>query len=309
MNEASGVYEPMLPAGWIGERPADHELARQPGAAIPARWRDVVLTRRLGCGVEVRVELRGFAVYDFANWPPGVARPPATGRIRTFADVSNAAKPALVQRLRLINSHLTLLHAAAMSCHDVSPSVMRVHERDLYRFDYPDDGGDGYWYRPYGELLPTDVTFGDRARFGTMPTATFELSLDWLDAVVATGTLIEFDLLNQTQAGLATHDYALAVVAGWTVCELRARALGAGVPGGNARDVSKVCDALEQHGMVSGSLAQRMGILRKRRNKWLHSGAEPDEQVALEALRLATELLRGVVPDRTTRAVHGMLLL
>ena len=233
MDEASAIYEPMRPMGWIGKQPSDHELVRKPGTPIPDGWYEVVVNRQLVCGIQVTVERRGFAIYDFAAWRPGVAHPPAVPA-RTIGQASQTAKPSLIWRLRAMNSHLTLLHAAAMSRHDESPSVTRVHATDLYRFDYPKEGDVGTWYRPLEDDLPTTVTVGDRARFGVMPIETFDLSLDWLDAVVADGALIEFDLLNQTQAALATYDYALAVVAGWTVCELRVRALSSGVPGGTS---------------------------------------------------------------------------
>lgn len=309
MEEASAIYEPVLPMGWIGERPVDHELAWQPKAEIPQGWCDAIVVKRLRCGIEVIAQTRGFVIYDFSGWSPGIARPAGTPAIRRFSDVSKAAKPALIQRLRVINTHLTLVHSAAMSLLDESPTVMRAHERDLYRFDYPDDGGDGYWYRPLGHTLPTEVTMADRERIGTVSSAIFETSLDWLDRVVTAQALVEFDLLNQTQTALDTHDYSLAVVAGWTVCELRTRALGRNVPGGQAREVSKVCEALKRSGQISSQVKGRLDRLRDQRNGWLHSGKEPDEETALESLALATELLRTIIGQLATRATNRLLLL
>jgi hypothetical protein len=307
-EESSAIYEPLRAMGWIGLAPADRELAWKPGTAIPGDWYDVVIRHPLACGIQITVERRGFAVYDFAGWLPGVAHPHGVP-IRKFGQMSEAAKPALVSRLRVINSHLALLHSAAMFRHNESPFVTRVHSTDLYRFDYPDVGGEGFWYRPLEDVLPNMVTVADRARFGVMPTETFELSLKWLDAVVGSGSLVEFDLLNAAQSATATHDYALAVVAGWTVCELRVRALGSRTPGGMVREVSKVCAALRQHGVLSEILTTRLSNLRVNRNKWLHSGIEPSEAAALEAVRLATELLRSVVPDLTITTARGLLIL
>src|SRR5262245_41034932 len=48
----------------------------------------------------------------------------------------------------------------------------RVHHRDLYRLEYPDQGGNGNWYRPLVDML-TVVTIADQQRFGVMPTGTF----------------------------------------------------------------------------------------------------------------------------------------
>jgi hypothetical protein len=117
MEQASAIYEPMALMGWIGAEPANRRLAWKPGAAVPSDWSDVVLLRQLACGLIVTAERRGFTIYDFARWRPGVPRyAGSTGglRFRTVKDGSQARKPALVSRLRVIDSHLTLLHAAAM---------------------------------------------------------------------------------------------------------------------------------------------------------------------------------------------------
>jgi hypothetical protein len=63
----------MLTIGWVGQRPVDYQLAWQVGTPVPAAWREVVVKRRLGCGVVVAMERRGFTILDCARWPPGVA--------------------------------------------------------------------------------------------------------------------------------------------------------------------------------------------------------------------------------------------
>jgi hypothetical protein len=229
MHEASAIYEPMLSAGWIGDIPPDRDLVHDAGAPVPGHWTDVVVRRRLQCGIELTVQRRGFAIY--VDWVPGMVRPPGTPGILTYAELSMTAKPALIQRLRVINSHLTLIHAASMSCDDTSPPVMRVNYRDLYAFDYPDEGGPGYWYRYMVGTLGDVVTRIERRRIGNTPIATFDLSCDWLDTVIRMDALIEFDLLNQTQVAAASHDYALAVIAGWTICEIGLRRLSQSVLG------------------------------------------------------------------------------
>ena len=241
MSESSAIYEPMLPIGWVGQRPADHLLAWQDGTPVPAAWRKVVVQRRLDCGVVVAMERRGFTTLDCAKWPPGVANA-GLPRMLTVGELSEAAKPALIARLRLANSLLTLLHAASMAKSNESPRVARVHDRDLYRFDYPDESDEGYWYHPLGGVLPEVVTAADHHRIGVIPTPTVDLALDWLDKVVSEDALVAFDLLNQTQAALVTHDYGLAVVAGWTVCELQVR----------ARARSRWVAAVEPHSRCQG---------------------------------------------------------
>jgi hypothetical protein len=310
MSESSAIYEPMLTIGWVGQRPADHRLAWQDGTPVPAAWRKAVVQRQLGCGVVVAMERRGFTILDCSKWPPGVAHHGLPG-IFTVDQLSEAAKPALIARLRLANSLLTLLHAASMAKSNESPRVVRVHDRDLYRFDYPDESDEGYWYHPLGGGLPEVVTAADHHRIGVIPTSTVDLALDWLDMVVSAHALVPFDLLNQTQAALVTHDYGLAVVAGWTVCELqvRARARTAGLQLSSRTPVAKVCSELEKRDLLSKELALRLATLRQGRNKWLHTDVEPDEATALEAVGLATEMLRSVIPSLTTRAMRGLVIL
>lgn len=314
MNNASAHYEPLLAMGWMGNRPEDNELAFEVGAQIPPHWCDVVADRRLRCGIDFRVERRGFAVYDFEQWTPGVVAPVAAasgriGRFWTFGEYSEGAKPALVQRMRVMNAHLTLIHAAAAHLRSEHPLVSRLHERDLYRFDYPEESAEGYWYRPLGRRLPDRVTELERIRIGVLDASTLALSLDWLDMVVVQGVLVEFDLLNQAQVAARAHDYPLAVVGGWTVCELRIRQI--------ARDKGMKADAtvhtltkdIRLNGPAPNDLTRRLDELRKRRNNWLHYGREPDEQTALEAVSVSAEMLKSYIPALTVGTRPDLLIL
>ena len=123
MEQASAIYDPMIPmAGSAANPPTDSwygspaSRCRRTGPMSSSRTPFRVRHR----GVAQR---GGFTVYEFAGWPPGVTvhrRP-----IRTVREGSRAAKPALVQRLRVINTHLTLLHGAAMSAASESPTVQK----------------------------------------------------------------------------------------------------------------------------------------------------------------------------------------
>jgi hypothetical protein len=102
----------------------------------------------------------------------------------------------------------------------------------------------------------------------------------------------------------------LAVVARWAVCELRTRALAHGLPCIGARTgAAAVCKELERAGRASTPLVARLHATRERRNAWLHSGAEPDESQAVEALQLAVELLRPMVPNLVVRPTSSLLIL
>lgn len=307
MDNISAIYEPILFVGWIGRRPTDYLLAWDQGVAVPDGWHEVIVSCKLTCGIKVSAELGGLTVYDFTGWPRGVAQ--LIPGFQTIGKISQASRPALVWRLRVVNSHLTLLHAAAMRQHNESPLVTRVNIFDLYRYDYPDESSDGRWYRWYGAVLPKTVTLADRLRVGIMPATTFNLSLEWLQTVVANEALIEFDLLNQAQTALSTHDYALTVVAGWTICELRIRSLMSQLSSTMPSSASKVIKALKQHGLLSQAQVERLDDVRRCRNKWLHGGDEPTEAFASNAVIIAAELLRVVIPELAIRLSAGPLIL
>jgi hypothetical protein len=228
--------------------------------------------------------------------------------LQTISKISEASRPALVWRLRVINTHLIIMHAATMFRHNQSPLVTRVNAFDLYSYEYPDENGDkGRWYRSFGVALPEVVTLADRQRVGVMPTTTFSLSLEWLQAVVENNALIEFDLLNQAQVALSTHDYALTVVAGWTICELRINRLTSQLSVKSTSKASEKVKVLHQHGLLSQAQVDLLDDVRKCRNGWLHSGNEPPEAVAANAVIIAAELLREVVPDLVIRPPTGRL--
>ena len=297
--------------GWIASEPAASAVNVMVGDPIPNSWKHEVLRQSLGCGINIKAQRAGFTVYDFSGWPQGLTRPSGTPTVRTIGEASKTTKPALIARLRLINSHLTLIHAASASMDGTALPVARVRSSDLYRVDYEDGSATPFWYRPMEGPLPKVVSMAEFGRIGVLELATLQLSLAWLDDVVAQARLMDFDLLNQTMAALATYDYALTVVAGWTVCELAVRRRGKarGISRRHMQNVDRLCDRLGQLNDLSASQVTQLGALRRSRNKWLHLGDEPDEQTASQALMLATEMLRESVPRLETRVRPGLLIL
>ena len=309
MDESSGLYEVMFPIGWVGGRPADELRGAPNGHPLPADWTDVVVSQTLACGIGVVAERRGFTVYDFSGWPPGVARPPGGPALRTVGSTSEAAKPAVIQRLRVVNSHIVLMHAAIARQQQEVTAVQRVNERDLYRLDYPDESDEPFWYQPLGNILPASVTAVERQRFGEISAGSYAVSLRWLDTVVAVGATLLFDLVNQAMAALGTFDYALAVVSGWTVCELRLRALFRSTGGSTRARAFEVTRDLQAAGVISPALRSRLDVLRDGRNAFLHSGTEPDEATAVEAVALAAVMVQSVVPSFAVMPGKRLLLL
>jgi hypothetical protein len=310
VTDEFAIYEQMLPMGWIGDRPDDFRLAGQIGTAIPDSWQSTVVNRKLACGVTVTMERRGFTVYNVRDWPAGMPSY-EPGWYRTVEHAAKAELPALVHRLRLVNTHLSLLHCAAMFHDSVSPPVLRVRASDLYRYEPSEDGTGGVWF-VQGQPQPAVIGAAEGARMhDALGIAAVETSLDWLDAVVENDALVDFDRLNQAQDALGTHDFSTALGALWQICESRLHKLAAQHQlRVDARiGVKDLCKRLEHHQLLATDLKNRLDVVREERNGLIHRGVEPTSATAHECLDLATKLLRTVVPNLTTRPPHHLLLL
>ncbi|GAB3852688.1 hypothetical protein ACFPIJ_64235 [Dactylosporangium cerinum] len=308
-----GVYEQVLPMGWIGERPEDHRLVRQVGAPIPAAWRDVVVDRKLQCGVRVTMERCGFIEYDVEDWAPGLSNKP-TGYLR---ETSAAALPALVQRLRLVNAHLALLHCAvAMHHENESVPVRRVRKDDLYTFAGIEDSPDFAWFGSDGPRQES-VTPAERERAAEWLTLEMaETSLDWLDAVVAAGALFDLDQLSLGLDALGTHDFNTALGAFWYICESRLRKLASAhglrylKKDGTERSpmISEVIKDLEAAGLIGPKQREGLDEVREGRNALLHAGTESGQSMTDKCLALATELLAGVAAGLRARTPRPLFI-
>lgn len=310
MTDEFAIYEQVLPMGWFGDRPNDYRLVWQIGAPIPDSWRRIVVDRKLACGVSVTIERRGFTVYNARHWPDGMPSYDP-GWYHTAGRPAEAELPALVQRLRLVNAHLSLLHCAAMFHDNESPLVLRVRASDLYRYEHSDDGVDGVWYAQ-GQPQPAHIGAEEGRRMNAaLGVAVVETSLNWLDTVVAKDALVDFDRLNQAQDALGTHDFSTALGALWQICESRLRRL-AFQHQLRVKDrigVGDLCERLAQSQLLATDLKSRLDIVRGERNGLIHRGVEPSGPTTHECLDLATELLKSVVPNLATRAPRHLFLL
>jgi hypothetical protein len=305
------IYEAMFPIGWIGKMPSSVRtiMLNDP---IPDDWKDVVVARQLTCGINIEAQRRGFVIYDFSAWPPGIVRP-SRAPIR-LGDVSDDAKKALIQRLRLINSHLMLLHAASMHDGHGSPVVLRVERRDLYHQD-ADDEGNSFWFGLTGPIASSWTRVESNRCNDSLPTSTFELALGWLDAIVKLEAINEFDLLSQAFTAVWNHDYPLALITSWSICERRINALcvKGQIPLTRPRDggfvpVKTLMNELAAAGTLTGNVQRQLDKVRESRNIWIHGGPEPDETLARNALESATLLLRDLLPGLDLRAPHAFVL-
>ena len=314
MHEASGIYEPMLTHGWIGPRPDDYRLALKVGNPVPKAWCNEIVNEDLNFGVRVTAQRRGFVVYDFADWQPGVAN--SKRGIRTLSEASADSAPALIHRLRVLNAHQILFHAATLFTTGETLPATRIASRDLYKWDLY-DGEEEYWYSSAGALLDTIVP-ADRLRTDSVPIAAFKLSLEWLDLAARADSLIEFDLLSQAHVAVSTHDRASAVVAAWTICELSLNHLNNDLPQPlpptgrhTTPNAKRLIDHLERAGRLDPDVKRRLKAACDERDTWLHAGHEPTGDAALEALDLAIVMLRlrQIVADLAARPTSQLVIL
>jgi hypothetical protein len=111
MGHVCAIYEPLLDFGWVDTAPTVDLDMPALGAPVPAEWTRTAFHKTLRCG-DVEVQWRGFTVIDFEHWPPGCVDR-SEGRFPTLGRVYEAAKPALIQRLRAANGYALLLHSAS----------------------------------------------------------------------------------------------------------------------------------------------------------------------------------------------------
>lgn len=292
----------MVAMGFLGGRPSEEaEWVVVAGSPVPASWQEEVVSRSVHAGVSVTANRRGFVCFDFEGWRPGRV---GAGGARTMREWSEVARPVLIQRLRLMNAHLTLVHAAAAHRSGENAPVRRVRESDVYTPEMTDEG-ERYWLcprlGPYPEREVQEWEVRTRQGF-ELPKSTLETALDWLDVALVNGDLlIPLDLMNQAQVAATGHDYALAVVAGWTVCELQIRAFARSVGSSAKGTADDVAQKLEGRGHLTAQEATKLASVRRKRNKWLHKGVEPAADDASGAIAIAAEQLERALPNFTIR--------
>lgn len=313
-KEVRGYYSPYSPQHWIGDLPESFETRRY-GQQVPPDWQDRVVDKHLDVGIRVVAERWGLVVFDFTEWALADDHRDEDGDGSENFDM-RVARAAT--HIKVMNAHLTLIHSVSIELHRVGLAGVRLSPRDVIAMD---DVTPHSMSGPGLTRIPETIGIEEMVRGQAIPLDVFERSLDLLNQVLvqdpeAENAVEHLNLLNQAHAGYHEHDYALAVVGGWTICErllnrlwrqyLDDQSRGVTLPDGRSvktvnskrrerlvRDftASIVSEVLELAGALPHTHFRRLNEVRQARNAWLHSASKPDAQVAGDALLLASELL------------------
>ncbi|MEX2557344.1 MAG: hypothetical protein WEB06_17155 [Actinomycetota bacterium] len=256
-----------------------------------------VYTATLANGVSVSIHRHGLIVYDFTEVSPH------------DKELTTPAEEARLEaeRLKFMNGHALCIHSALLRIERRGHQLNRVRRDDVIRFDNgggsglaratldlsPQDTEDFAWYdRPW--ILGTPVIEEATAVLNTALTCDESRTLDLLS------------LLSEAMEARQEANHALALVAGWTVCEfllgrewknyIAERRILPGAEwrievnserkrGLTGRDfTAKVLgEVLSLEGRIPFDLYQQLEKARAARNKWLHEMKWPAPSASWEA--------------------------
>lgn len=315
MSTVSGYFWRFEHPGWLGGPPDDWNMQRTVeslGSRIPESWKEVVVDRQLKYGPRFTAERWGLMRYDFSQWPPGVTEPD-----ESQSPNFNQAVETTLRRLKLMNVHLLLLHAAYLELMNTGTRTQRVSHTDLIHFHGDGSSGPGLLQQP----MLVGILDAARTDLAAVETEVLDVSTDWLDQLLkadpdASDSLDKLDLLHHGLAMFQSHDYAQALVAGWTLCE-QLITMRWDTYLAERRNVIKLSDGIEVERMNSDRRRhlredqpistvlqilelveeldhesfRRLDAVRHRRNRWMHHLERPDASSGRQSLSAAADLL------------------
>lgn len=292
---------------------------------------DEVFRGELSIGVPVRVLREGMFIFDFSAWEPG--RPlPVQDDPGDFDVIAAIA----LRRSTLMNAHLACLYTAIARLQDIAPQgTMVVTPSELitinsFEESWGGTGGDtrlsalsqARFASTYGVGLPPCFDWRLMFRFPTVEVPTLEESFRLLNTITnhsSESLLDTVDLYMRGCRAQQDHNYSLALVMMWTICEQLLQKLWRRYLNDNRQrelDGNKVPfvtrerkKALEDSRTFSASVVSEMLSLvgrlplhlykeltkaRKTRNRWVHDLAPVSREAAQSSVKAAEQMLRFV---------------
>lgn len=301
--------------------PDRNELARSPDRLLAYRraFDEAVLQRHLESGIEIIARRNGTVIFDFGGMPSALA-PEGDEEPGTLDD----AVEAISNRVRVMNGYLLCLHSAFLELEQVGRRNMRVTARDLVHVD--DDrsgmGGPGLLRIPLGTGFETREIF----RPEIVSEEALVHAVEKLDHVLkhpVPEAPAWVALLNEAHTSYQEHDYQLALVSAWTVCEAmlnhrwrehvasrRLQKIGENevvvinkkrrkrLERSSDLTASIITEVLNLSGDLSFTLYEQLVDARRGRNKWLHELERPDLSSVKSALTAAATMLEETLHTR-----------
>jgi hypothetical protein len=290
----SGFYVPYHGGVWLIDEPKNIQEIHQRRSSIMSRLLDdEVYSRELSTGLKVSGLQAGVFKFDFSNLPNALMA----------HDVTEASHfPSLLQataeRVKIMNAFALCLHSSFIEIENRDMGSFWLTHEDLLHYGMGGVGGlDGREVGGPGmqrlSVMPTDQDSTE-----TISRNVIDGAVDLLDEILGhdfenAGDLAS--LLNHAITSHKKHNFELAVVSAWTVCEALLNELWkmyyTGALTGTIRSnlprerrdkldgrdftASIVSEVLNLSGVLDNEMHVALNLARSRRNKWLHGGRAP----------------------------------
>ena len=265
---------------------------------------DPIWSTTTGTGLEVSATAGALLMVDFARWAPALAPPEQPSTTRYL----EAAIASMRTRVQICNALALGIHSATVEIQDTTTGGFRVTHEQLMHFHSSGNGvsNSGQLTRVpgHGVLMP-------RHRHAVCPAEVLERACQTLDELLRhrdERTLDLFELLNTSVVACRGHDFDLAAVGAWAICEAvlgsvldeyarrQAEAHQLLVDAGRRAQWSRMnaaatSELLALAGVLPAGLDERLGRARKARNAWIHGGKPVGYAAATDATQLAANLL------------------
>lgn len=185
-------------------------ICGSPIQGTTAQGEDEVLRFDLSVGIRVRVQRRGAFFFDFGGWPPG-----------NVMDSEGFDKivDTQLKRARVLNAHLVCFHSSLSEKQNACINKMNVDLHNLILKSDIDTPAHAY----SGTKIALQVwrAYPGFPRSFVVEEQTVQHSLERLNDILrqAPASLEFVALLNLGAVSCEEHNYPLAVIVGWTICE------------------------------------------------------------------------------------------
>jgi hypothetical protein len=267
-----------------------------------AEMLDEEWTCDLGSGVRVGATVGGMLTLDFAAFPSALA--PSEDAGPNF----EAQIAAMRVRVQVANALALSIHSATLELDKLATGGFRVTHEDLMHFHSSLSGFSGGAGLP---LVPGEGYLMPRLRTGCCREEVLLRASELLEDVLSSVDPEALNLINLLNHGLIAcrgHDFDLAVVTAWSVCErvmgqllltyAEAQASAHSLPlnrdrrnNWNRLNAATTTEVLALAGQVPPDLEERVSRIRKVRNAWIHGGDPVSYGMATESVMLAATLL------------------
>jgi hypothetical protein len=281
---------------------------------------------QLRSGIALHAYKPAIFVFDCEMWPPGKsvtipsATPCAGGKLpNAYVEADEAALENVVNRTQMLNCFLGCLSTSISSIHktalwlgqEISPSTyipFPVPRESLSKLD----------------SVSVETAFcnsGMARAIAEKPRIVFKdetltTACALLDTILENPVAVRLvDLIYKGAIRYAQHDFSLAAVIGWAVCEKVLNISWAGhlsairseavtperMPGDRFRKLtgrdftaSIITEIQELFGLIPNELFEKLNNTRQVRNSWMHELENVSDKEASSALNLAQEMVNRV---------------